>query len=125
MDIVSEVSEKGVVERRFDLKVDNEVVPGIMWQPADEGPRTTILIGHGGTQHKRVPNVLGLARRFVRHLGVRVAAIAAPGHGERIVDQAIADAARERLQRRIAEGGGAPLQMGEGEAKAWVERTTM
>ena len=67
MDVVSSVAEKGVVEERFDLKVDAEVVPGIRWRPeAATGPTPTILIGHGGTQHKRAPNVLGLARRFVR-----------------------------------------------------------
>src|SRR3954454_9472195 len=127
MDIVSEVSEKGVVERRFDLKVDNEVVPGIMWQPADEGPRTTILIGHGGTQHKRVPNVLGLARRFVRHLGYAAVAIDAPGHGDRVTDQAAADAARRDLERRIAEpqaSGPSPLVRTPEQAAAWAERTS-
>ncbi|MEN3271847.1 MAG: hypothetical protein V7636_608, partial [Actinomycetota bacterium] len=70
MDILNETRELGVAEARFDLKVDDEVVPGIRWRPeAASGPTATILIGHGGTQHKRVPNVLGLARRFVRHLG--------------------------------------------------------
>ena len=67
MEILSEKIEMGVVEQRFELPVDSEAVPGIRWHP--EGakvPRPTILIGHGGTQHKRVPNVLGLARRFVR-----------------------------------------------------------
>ena len=33
MDIISETTEKGVTERRFDLKVDSEVVPGILWEP--------------------------------------------------------------------------------------------
>jgi dienelactone hydrolase len=132
MDIVSEVSEKGVTERRFDLKVENEVVPGIIWQPVEEGPRTTILIGHGGTQHKRVPNVLGLARRFVRHLGFNVVAIDAWGHGERITDPEAAETARKNLERRIAAGAGGGgdggrggiLDMSPEQAREWVERTT-
>ena len=136
MDIVSESVGKGVVERRFDLKacapdgeqgVDDEVVPGIMWLPeAATAPRPTILIGHGGTQHKRVPNVLGLARRFVRHLGYNAVAIDAPGHGERVTDPGAADEARKRLEQRIAEGasGGARgMRLGPEEARAWVERT--
>src|SRR2546423_9546896 len=106
MDIVSEVSEKGVIERRFDLKVESEVVPGIIWQPEDEGPRTTILIGHGGTQHKRAPNVLGLARRFVRHLGYNAVAIDAHGHGDRVTDPEAAAEARRNLEQRIAAGPG-------------------
>ena len=84
MEILSEKVEQGVVEQRFDLHVDGETVPGIRWCPdGAKVPRPTILIGHGGTQHKRVPNVLGLARRFVRHLGYSAVALDAPGHGER------------------------------------------
>ena len=128
MDIVSEVTEKGVTERRFDLKVDDELVPGIMWSPEGKvEARATVLIGHGGTQHKRVPNVLGLARRFARHLGFNAIAIDALGHGDRISDQGAAEAARARLERRIAEGAGSGargFELGPEEAKVWVERTS-
>ena len=59
MDIANETAEKGVAEARFDLKVEDEAVPGIRWRPDGASrPTPTILIGHGGTQHKRVPNVL-------------------------------------------------------------------
>ena len=126
MDIISETVERGVIERRFDLKAGGEVVPGIQWLP--EGPsrhRPTILIGHGGTQHKRAPNVLGLARRFVRHLGYSAVALDAPGHGDRITDQAEADTARRNLERRIQEGrGGRPMSITPEFARGWVERTT-
>ena len=128
MDVISESVEKGVVERRFDLKAGDEVVPGIMWSP--EGattPRPVVLIGHGGTQHKRVPNVLGLARRFVRHLGYAAVALDAPGHGDRVTDPDAADKARRDLEARIQSGGqGGPrgLSMSADQAKAWVERTT-
>jgi dienelactone hydrolase len=108
MDIVTEVTEKGVTERRFDLKVGDEVVPGIHWLPESApGPHPTVLIGHGGTQHKRVPNVLGLARQLVRHRGYGVVALDAPGHGDRITDEQ-----RRRQEGRRAElrgGGAAPL----------------
>jgi dienelactone hydrolase len=123
MDIVERTVEKGVVEERFDLKVDAEVVPGIRWSPeAADGPTATILVGHGGTQHKRVPNVLGLARTFVRHLGVTVLALDAPGHGDRVTDPAAAEKARARLQSRIAERKGA-MELSAEEARAWTERT--
>ena len=85
MDFVGEprVSD-GVVERRFDVKGDSEVVPGILWTPdAPAGARPLVLVGHGGTGHKRMPYVLSLARRLVRHAGYAVAAIDGPGHGDR------------------------------------------
>lgn len=129
MDVVSETVEKGVIERQFTLPSGDQTVPGIAWLPEQaDGPRPTILIGHGGTQHKRVPNVLGLARRFVRHLGYAAVAIDAPGHGERITDPDAAATARRNLERRIASGrdSGQPagMQMSPEEAKAWVARTT-
>src|SRR3954471_21739730 len=128
MDVVNETVEKGVVERRFDLKAGNEVVPGILWLPEKmDGPRPTILIGHGGTQHKRVPNVLGLARRFVRHLGFAAVAIDAPGHGDRVTDPAAATEARQRLESRIQAGasgeGRRGLDLSPQQAKEWVART--
>lgn len=126
MEILSEKVEKGVVERRFDLQVGGETVPGIRWSPESaKGPRPTILIGHGGTQHKRVPNVLGLGRRFVRHLGYSAVALDAPGHGERITDPEKAERRRQAIQARIAAGpGSGGVAPSPEEAKEWVERTT-
>jgi dienelactone hydrolase len=126
MEIRSEQAEQGVVEQRFDLHVDEETVPGIRWFPEGAaGIRPTILIGHGGTQHKRVPNVLGLARRFVRHLGYAAVALDAPGHGERIRDPEKAERRRQAIQARIAAGPGAGgAEFGAEEAREWVERTT-
>jgi len=79
------VVSRGVSERRFDVTVDGTAVPGILWTPENaEGPRALVLIGHGGSQHKRAPNVLALARRLVRHLGYAAAAIDGPMHGDRV-----------------------------------------
>ena len=125
MDVLSEKVEQGVGEQRFGLQVDGQTVPGIRWYP--EGakvPRPTILIGHGGTQHKRVPNVLGLARRFVRHLGYSAVALDAPGHGER-ADPETVERRRQAIQARIEAGPGAGgLALGPEEAREWIERTT-
>ena len=120
MEIVSEVVERGVVERRIDLKAGDEVVPGIHWLPEEPaGSHPTVLIGHGGTQEKRAPNVLALARTLVRHLGVGAIALDAPEHGERVSDPDAASRVRRGLEQRLgadAEGGR------RGVSKAWAER---
>ncbi len=88
MEIIAEKTEKGVIERRFDLVVAGDIVPGIHWLPEGaSAPHPTVIIGHGGTQHKRVPNVLGLARKLVRRCGYGVVALDAPGHGERMTEE--------------------------------------
>jgi hypothetical protein len=76
--------EKGVAERPFELAVEARTVPGLLWTPADAaGVRPLVLLGHGGTNHKRSPYILSAARLFVRHHGFAAAALDAPGHGER------------------------------------------
>ena len=105
MNLLVHAAEKGVVERHFAIEIRNREVPGIVWSAEDAtGPRPLVLIGHGGTQHKRVPNVLGLARRLVRHCGYSVIAIDAPGHGDRAKDTAANDQLRSQLEDRIARG---------------------
>jgi len=86
MEFIGEpAASHGVVERRFDIKGADGVVPGIVWTPeAASGPRPLVLVGHGGTGNKRMPYVLSLARRLVRHAGYAVAAIDGPGHGDRV-----------------------------------------
>src|SRR5689334_9131749 len=84
MDIVSETTKNGVVERRFDLKVGNEVVPGIVWLPEGaEGERPKVLFGHGGSQHKKVAHIRSFAKRLAEH-GWASVAIDGPDHGDRV-----------------------------------------
>ena len=106
MDIITETAQDGITERRFDLKVGDETVPGLHWVPSRAAaPHPTVLIGHGGTQHKRVPNVLGLARKLVSELGYGVVALDAPGHGDRMTAQERAEAEAFRAARQA----GGPL----------------
>jgi pimeloyl-ACP methyl ester carboxylesterase len=105
MRVTGESTSHGVTERLFELEVAGERVPGVLWHPEGAtGPRPLILMGHGGSQHKKVDTLLARARRYVRHFGCAVAAIDAPGHGER-VSPAEAAAQTEQIRRRIAEGG--------------------
>ena len=108
METVEEVCERGVVERRVGLQVEaGETVPGIVWLPETAtGPRPTIILGHGGLVHKRAPEVLGIARRLVRHRGYAAVALDAPEHGERSTDKEAARARRRAVQARIDEGPG-------------------
>ena len=101
MDIVKEEIANGIIERRFDLKVEDEVVPGIHWLP--ENPKEkipTILLGHGGTQHKRVVNILEMAQLYVTELGWAAVALDAPNHGERMTEE-------QRAAQREARAAGA------------------
>jgi dienelactone hydrolase len=110
MELRIQSTERGVVEQRFELRVADEPVPGLVWTPEDaggRGARPLVLIGHGGTQHKRTPNVLSLARRLVRHHGYVAAAIDAPEHGERLRPE---DAERQRETRSaLSRGQGRPI----------------
>src|SRR5262245_13839845 len=118
MKIIDEVSEEGVTERRFELEVAGERVPGIVWLPTGaRGPRPLLLQGHGGIQHKRVQNVLDQARRMVRKHGYAVAAIDAPNHGDRITPEA-AERLRQRITSGVQRGAGLSEEQRKGMSKA-------
>jgi pimeloyl-ACP methyl ester carboxylesterase len=56
----------------------------LFWSPASGSePAPLVLMAHGGGQHKRAPGILARAHRFVTACGFRVAALDAPGHGDR------------------------------------------
>lgn len=77
-------TSKGVTERGFTLEQSGRSIPGIAWTPENaEAPTPVVLIGHGGSGHKRQPHILALARRLVRHHGIAAAAIDGPLHGDR------------------------------------------
>lgn len=106
MLVLDETTEMGVTERRFDLEVDGHTVPGIHWLPAAaDGPHPTVLLGHGGTQDKRAPNILGLARKLVRRNGFGAVALDAPGHGDRATDEE-RRAVEQMIERRRQDPAG-------------------
>ena len=60
--VLSEDVGGGVAERRFDIVVNGETVPGIIWAPENAaGTRPLLLMGHGGTQHKRIDTMVSRA----------------------------------------------------------------
>ncbi len=99
--IISETTEAGIVETRFDVEVNGQTIPGILWAPQGaQGTRPLMLFGHGGSQHKRVSNILRMARDLVSNEHYAVVAIDGPGHGDRASDRAAGDrSAREAMGR--------------------------
>jgi pimeloyl-ACP methyl ester carboxylesterase len=80
MRFTSETTSNGVSERLFTL----DDIRGVLWSPAGAaGSRPLVLLGHGGGQHKKAPGLVARARRYVTACGFAVAAIDAPGHGDR------------------------------------------
>lgn len=80
MRFTSETASDGVREQLFSLGE----IPGVLWTPAGAaGPRPLILMGHGGGQHKKAPDITSRALRFVTEGGFAVVAADVPGHGDR------------------------------------------
>jgi dienelactone hydrolase len=78
------VSVGGVAERGFTVKRNGHSIPGVLWYPAERsGRRPLVLMGHGGSAHKRNDRMVMLGRLFAADYGWCAAAIDGPAHGER------------------------------------------
>jgi dienelactone hydrolase len=96
------ISEGGVTECRFNLKRDTGIVPGILWTPTQhDRPVPLVLVGHGGSGHKRADRQLMLARRFAGVSQIATVAIDGPFHGDRVTEQMD----RRQYQERLAAVG--------------------
>ena len=85
MEFTQERTEDGVTRRLFELTVAGERVPAVLWTPEGaRGSRPLVLMGHGGSQHKKTPGIRARAAQYARRLGYATLAIDAPGHGDRI-----------------------------------------
>lgn len=91
-------SEGGVTRRSFEITVAGERVPAVIWAPEEaKGPRPLVLMGHGGSQHKKIGSLRVRAEQYAQRLGYATLAIDAPGHGDRV--------SREEAERNMAETG--------------------
>jgi pimeloyl-ACP methyl ester carboxylesterase len=90
--------DDGVLEREFTLGE----IPGVLWTPGS-APAPLILIGHNGGLHKRLPRLVARARHYAAEYGFAVAAIDAPGHGDR-PRSAVDEQARADLRRAMEAG---------------------
>jgi hypothetical protein len=89
--------DDGVLEREFILGD----IPGILWTP-ESAPAPLILKGHNGGLHKRESRLVARARHVAAY-GFAVAAIDAPGHGDR-PRSAVDEQHRAGLRRGIEAG---------------------
>ena len=90
--------DDGVLEREFPLGE----IPGVLWTPGS-APAPLILSGHNGGLHKRLPRLVARARHYAAEYGFAVAAIDAPGHGDR-PRSAVDEQARADLRRALQAG---------------------
>ncbi|MEU8082189.1 alpha/beta fold hydrolase [Micromonospora sp. NPDC049101] len=100
MRFTSETIANGVSERRFTLGD----IPGVLWSPAGAASgRPLVLLAHGGGNHKLVSGLVARAHRFVTAHGFAVAAVDAPGHGDRSGTE-LTERFRVGIRERIAAG---------------------
>ncbi|HQT52720.1 MAG TPA: hypothetical protein PKX06_04465 [Phenylobacterium sp.] len=117
MEFIGEKTEDGVTRREFRLAVDGDAVPGVIWAPEGaKGPRPLILLGHGGSQHKKVANLTAAAISHAQKLGYATLAIDAPGHGDRIT--------REQAEKARAAAAEAGRKAQQGERPQTAARPT-
>ena len=99
----AQTSADGVLERDFTVGE----LPGVLWSPSSgSAGAPLVLMAHSGGMHKRSPGIVARARHYVTTCGFTVAAIDAPGHGDRprnardqewVADLRRAQAAREPI----------------------------
>lgn len=98
----------GVDQRDFEIEVAGTNVPCVIWSPENaEGARPIILMGHGGSQHKKTAGIRLRAANYARNLGWATLAIDAPGHGDRISREEAAQLA-EQIEARVRGSSDAP-----------------
>ena len=90
-------------ERGFMLEVDDRTVPGVYWTPTEGAADRLVLLGHGGTTHKKADYIEDVAVGLVG-AGMAAMAIDGPGHGDRSID--VPESDPDRFEKLWDGGGG-------------------
>jgi dienelactone hydrolase len=96
------VRDGSVREREFVVERTGQKIPGVLWQADKQsGARPLILMGHGGSGHKRNERMNMLGKMFAADYGWCAAAIDGPVHGARgLVTDASQPVYRQMWQRK-------------------------
>ena len=97
---ITEDNVSGLRRVRFQLKVDDEIVPGLLQIPDKEGPFPLVFIQHPGLASKDEIYISGTAKKWAEQYGWACVALDAPGHGERAIENAL-DALRDAEKASI------------------------
>jgi dienelactone hydrolase len=90
-----------VCERDFTIERRGKAIPGVVWQPLRvTGAQPLVLMGHGGSGHKRSAKMLRMAEIFTTGYGWWAAAIDGPVHGARGPVTDAADSAYREMWTR-------------------------
>ncbi len=78
------VRDGAICEREFSLQRRGHSIPGVVWHPAQAtAPVPLVLLGHGGSGHKRSAKMLRMGQLLAGRYGWWAAAIDGPVHGAR------------------------------------------
>jgi dienelactone hydrolase len=87
----------GIVELDFTVDRPTGAVPSAAWLPSSPPPWPLVLVGHGGSGHKRSDRIVELGRWFSSHAQIAVLAIDGPQHGDRVSAPLPADVYQRRM----------------------------
>lgn len=100
-------------ERGFELQVGGRKVPGVYWTPKGSKAERLVLLGHGGTTHKKADYIMVVAG-LLASKGIAAMAIDGPGHGDRTTEDLAASP--EKFDQAWNEGGGHDAMLQDWEA---------
>ncbi|TWP34554.1 dienelactone hydrolase family protein [Leekyejoonella antrihumi] len=84
LQVTGDAHDGIIREVSFGLHHNGREVPGVLWRPETDSVAPVVLLGHGGSGHKRSERNVRLATWFAR-AGIASLSIDGPFHGDRAV----------------------------------------